>query len=91
MPAATFDPKNFPETGEDIDFTGIEQAYPLPEDAGFDSIVVVDNVPVVDQSKEEKLLTVLKKLITKAAGPIKENGIFMPVENNDDGKRVSKG
>jgi hypothetical protein len=53
MPAATFDPKNFPETEEDIDFTDIEQAYPLPEDAGFDSIVVVDNVPVVDQSKEE--------------------------------------
>lgn len=90
MPAVTFDPKNFPDTEEDIDFTDIEQAYPLPQDQGFDSLVVIDNVPVVDQSKEEKLLTVLKKLITKAAGPIKENGLLMPVENKD-GKRVSKG
>jgi translation initiation factor 3 subunit B len=90
MPAATFDPKNFPETEEDIDFTDIEQAYPLPANEGFESLVVVDNVPIVDQSKEEKLLTVLKKLITKAAGPIKENGMFMPVEDKD-GKRVSKG
>jgi translation initiation factor 3 subunit B len=90
MPAATFDPKNFPETEEDIDFTDIEQAYPLPANEGFESLVVVDNVPIVDQSKEDKLLTVLKKLITKAAGPIKENGMFMPVENKD-GKRVSKG
>jgi translation initiation factor 3 subunit B len=90
MPAATFDPKNFPETEEDIDFTDIEQAYPLPTDEGFDSIVVVDNVPVVDQSKEEKLITVLRKLITKAAGPIKENGLFMPTESKGD-KRVTKG
>ncbi|CAO3684189.1 unnamed protein product [Umbelopsis ramanniana] len=90
MPAATFDPKSFPETEEDIDFTDIEQAYPLPTDEGFDSIVVVDNVPVVDQSKEEKLITVLRKLITKAAGPIKENGLFMPTESKGD-KRVTKG
>jgi translation initiation factor 3 subunit B len=61
----------------DIDFSGIEAKYAINIPETFENIVVVDNVPIVDGSKDEKLLSVIKKIF-KSAGSIKEKGIFMP-------------
>ncbi|KAJ3371648.1 Translation initiation factor 3 subunit b [Kappamyces sp. JEL0680] len=60
-----------------LDFSEIEAKYAIKVPETFDNIVVVDNVPIVDSSKEEKLLNVIKKIF-KSVGGIKENGIFMP-------------
>ena len=45
--------------------------------AGFDNVIVVDNVPRVSQEKEEKLKNVLRKTF-KPCGEIRENGIHLP-------------
>jgi translation initiation factor 3 subunit B len=71
---------------EDIDFSDIEAKYKIDVPETFDNVVVVDNVPIVDHTKEEKLLNVIRKVF-KNIGTIKENGIYMP--KGDDGK--SKG
>src|SRR6266536_2375273 len=86
-----FDISRLPQTEDDIDFTDIEAKYQVPFEEGFDTIIVVDNVPIVDESKVEKLLTVIKKIF-KNAGEIKENGIHMPMEKaSETGKLTSKG
>lgn len=86
------DYKNLPEREEDIDFSDIYDKHTVTQEDDFNTIVVVDGAPVVDEAKEEKLLGVLKKLFTKAAGgDIKDGGIWMPMSPNAAGKVESKG
>ena len=86
-----FDVSSLPQTEEDIDFSDIEAKYQVPFEEGFDTIIVVDNVPVVDESKVDKLLKFINKIF-KNAGDIKENGVFMPMEADPaTGKLTSKG
>eukprot|EP00741_Cyanophora_paradoxa_P015119 tig00020848_g14590.t1 len=55
-------------------------------EAGFDSIIVVDGLPVVDQDKYEKLVNVVRKIFSQI-GAIRENGLYMP----KDAKGATKG
>lgn len=48
-------------------------------ETGFGNIVVVDNLPVVPPEKFEKLQTVVKKIFGQI-GAIRENGLWMPVD-----------
>ncbi|RKP08839.1 eukaryotic translation initiation factor eIF2A-domain-containing protein [Thamnocephalis sphaerospora] len=91
MPAPfSFDLDRLPETEADIDFSDLEREFAVPNlEFCFDSIVVVDNVPVVDEAKEKKLLGAIQKIF-KGCGRIRENGVHMPMEEKD-GKSVSKG
>ncbi|KAI8084466.1 WD40-repeat-containing domain protein [Halteromyces radiatus] len=89
MPGLDF--RNLPEREEDIDFSDIYEKHTVTQEDDFNTIVVVDGAPIVDEAKEEKLLTVLKKLFTKGAGDIKDGGIWMPMSPNDAGKMESKG
>jgi translation initiation factor 3 subunit B len=73
----------------DLDFSSLDEKYSLELDTNFDNIAIVDNIPVIDESKEEKLGNVLRKIF-KASGTIKENGIYMPKEEVN-GKLTSKG
>ncbi|KAI3742980.1 hypothetical protein L1987_60681 [Smallanthus sonchifolius] len=50
-------------------------------DAGFGNIIVVDNLPVVPKEKYEKLEGVVRKIYSQI-GLIKENGLWMPVEED---------
>lgn len=65
------------------------------DDSGMDvsTLLVVDNVPVVDESKEEKLVSVLRKLFAKSGGKVKEGGagLFMPMAEEKGGKKMSRG
>ncbi|KAI9014379.1 eukaryotic translation initiation factor eIF2A-domain-containing protein [Phycomyces nitens] len=88
---AGLDLKNIPDREEDIDFSDIYEKHTISVDDDLDTIVVVDGAPVVDEAKEEKLMSVLKKLFTKSAGEIKEGGIWMPMSPNGQGKIESKG
>ncbi|ORX90879.1 translation initiation factor eIF-3b [Basidiobolus meristosporus CBS 931.73] len=90
MPA--IDSRNLPLTEEDIDFSDIEAKYALAEEKGFDNIVIVDNVPKVDESKEEKLLNVIRKIFKSAGLLLNEGAIIMPKSKDEKtGKTSSKG
>ncbi|KAI9594495.1 hypothetical protein BDF19DRAFT_445040 [Syncephalis fuscata] len=91
MPAPfRFNPEALPESEDDINFSDLEQEFNVPElEFCFDSIVVVDNVPVVDEAKEKKLVGAIQKIF-KGCGRIRDNGIHMPMTEKD-GKQVSKG
>ncbi|CAJ0751189.1 13004_t:CDS:10, partial [Entrophospora sp. SA101] len=87
------DINGLPQTEEEIDFTDIEEKYKVSFEKGLDTIIVVDNAPVVDQSRVAKLLTFIKKIF-KNVGEIKENGIFMPMDPEPEpetGKLKSRG
>lgn len=47
------------------------------EEFEFDSVVVVDGAPVVDESKAEKLLGVVRKIFQQC-GELKADGVWMP-------------
>lgn len=52
-----------------LDFSDLEEKYRVRMPEAFDNIVVVDNLPVVDDSKRQKLLDVLTtKILGKEAG-----------------------
>lgn len=88
---SSLDFKNLPEHEEDINFDDIYEKYEIDSENDFDTIVVVDGAPIVDEAKQEKLITVLTKLFTKGAGEIKENGIWMPMTPNEERKKTSSG
>jgi translation initiation factor 3 subunit B len=85
-----FDINNIPENEEDIDFSDIEERYQLSFEEGFDNIVVVDNIPLVDETKEEKLIQFLRKIF-KNVGEIRDKHFTMPKAVNEKGKLMSKG
>jgi translation initiation factor 3 subunit B len=87
----SLDLSNLPEREEDINFDDIYEKHAVDNESDFDTIVVVDGAPIVDDKKQEKLLAVLSKLFTKNAGDIKENGIWMPMIPDKEGKSTSKG
>ena len=58
-----------------------------PHELGFDRIVVIDGVPIVDEVKEQRLIPVLRNVF-KAVGNIVEGGIFHP---KDPVTKKSKG
>eukprot|EP00842_Homolaphlyctis_polyrhiza_P003378 jgi/Hompol1/4040/HPOL_003462-RA len=70
-----------------IDFSDIEAKYQVKEPSGFANVVVVDNVPIVDESKEAKLVSVILKLF-KNVGTVREGGIRLP---KDAATGMSKG
>ncbi|KAN0109913.1 Eukaryotic translation initiation factor eIF2A domain containing protein [Russula decolorans] len=63
---------------EAIDFSDIEKKYQVRLEDGFDNILVVDGVPVIDKSKLEKLLTKIAKAFTRKGAAIKPDDIFVP-------------
>ncbi|CAG8781349.1 32598_t:CDS:2, partial [Racocetra persica] len=83
--------RQFPQSIEDIDYSDIEEEYQVPFEEGFDTIIVVDNAPIVDESKKEKLLKFIRKIF-KNVGNIKEGGIYMPMDPDPKtGNPTSKG
>jgi len=73
---------------DDIDYSDIEAKYQVQYDEGLDNVVVVDGVPVIDESKTEKLLARISKEFSKKGVQIKPDDMFVPW-NDSNGK--SKG
>lgn len=65
-----------------IDFSDIESKYRVEFDAGLDTVLIVDNLPVVGASKEQKLLNLIIKKFSKHS-KIKDDGVYMPMENGE--------
>ena len=55
---------------------------------GYDNVVVVDGVPVIDKTKEEKLYSKLGKEFARKGSPIRPENIYMPWDSE---KNKSKG
>ncbi|KAF8337904.1 translation initiation factor eIF-3b [Cantharellus anzutake] len=70
-----------------IDYSDIEAKYQVSFEEGFDAVVVIDNLPIVDPSRKDKLLQVINKHLKKCGSP-KPDNVFMPW---DDAKNQSKG
>ncbi|KAI9093824.1 eukaryotic translation initiation factor eIF2A-domain-containing protein [Phlyctochytrium arcticum] len=69
-----------PYTEEDIaniDFSDLEENFKVDLPSTFDNVVVVDNVPIVGETKRELLLRAIRKLF-RDMGEIKD--IEMPVD-----------
>lgn len=73
----------------EIDFSDLEAKYQVSLDECYDNILIIDNLPLIDESKEEKLMAVLKKNLFKPAGAsLIANGYMMP---RDPSTRMSRG
>ena len=55
--------------------------YQVHYDEGFDNTIIVDGIPIIDKSKEERLLTKIAKEFTKKGVPIKSDDIYLPWDN----------
>ncbi|KAJ7293685.1 eukaryotic translation initiation factor eIF2A-domain-containing protein [Mycena rebaudengoi] len=65
-------------TTDDIDYSDIEAKYQVQYDDGFDNMLVVDGVPVIDKSKLDKLVAKICKEFSRKGVSIKPDDIFMP-------------
>ncbi|OSX59511.1 hypothetical protein POSPLADRAFT_1067238 [Postia placenta MAD-698-R-SB12] len=73
---------------EEIDYSDIEAKYQVQYEEGFDNILVVDGVPVIDKSKLSRLLDKIAKEFSRKGASIKSDDISVPW---DDSTGKSKG
>lgn len=72
-----------------IDYTDLENRYKVAYNDCYDNIVIIDNLPRVDATKDEKLLAVLRKNLFAAAGAVAlADGTYMP---RDEATGLSRG
>jgi translation initiation factor 3 subunit B len=64
-----------------IDYSDIEAKYQVQYDDSFDKTLVVDGVPIIDNSKLDRLLTKVTKEFSRKGVSIKPDDIFMPWDN----------
>lgn len=70
---------------DDVDISDLREKYEVQLEQGYDTFVVVDGLPAVDESQKPKLIKfLLRKLNT--VGRASEDAIFMPM--GDDGKSL---
>ncbi|KAI9209841.1 eukaryotic translation initiation factor eIF2A-domain-containing protein [Polychytrium aggregatum] len=67
------------DDSDDIDYSDIVQKYEVDYPSGYDSVIVVDNLPIVNEAKEEKLIAAVKKIFVNF-GTVKDGGVFMPMD-----------
>ena len=68
----------------DEGYAEIEQQFAPDTQQGFENVLVVDNLPTVDEAKRARLLDRLRQVIAKAGAPIEEDRINMPWENGSN-------
>jgi len=56
----------------------VSYRYQVRLEGGFDNILVVDGVPVIDRSKLDKLLTKIAKEFSRKGAAIKPDDISVP-------------
>jgi translation initiation factor 3 subunit B len=69
-------------------YADIEAKYAVDTQKGFENVVVVDNIPIVDESKRQRLVERLRQIFEKAGAGIDEDRIAMPW---DDAAGTNKG
>jgi translation initiation factor 3 subunit B len=68
-----------PDLDAGVDYSDLEAKYRVVVNEDYENVIIIDNLPKIDASKEEKLLGVLRKSLFAPAGatPTAE-GLFMP-------------
>jgi translation initiation factor 3 subunit B len=59
------------------------EELPVKLNENFSNVVIVDNIPIVDQARYERLATVIRKIFA-AFGKIQDDGLFIPQESDGD-------
>lgn len=52
--------------------------YAVDTTTGFENVIVVDNIPIVDESKKQRLVDRLRQVFDKAGASIDEERVSMP-------------
>jgi hypothetical protein len=60
--------------------------YKVNPSSGFDDTIVIDNIPIVDTSRKQKLLDRLRAAFDKVGAGIDESGVFMPWDEQGEGQ-----
>ncbi|KAH6917282.1 eukaryotic translation initiation factor eIF2A-domain-containing protein [Coprinopsis sp. MPI-PUGE-AT-0042] len=81
-------PSSTAQNVDDIDFSDLEAKYQVHFDESLDNTIVVDGLPIIDRSKQEKLLVKFAKEFSRKGIAIKTDDIFLPW---DDKAGKSKG
>ncbi|KAG8733657.1 Translation initiation factor 3 subunit b [Ceratobasidium sp. 414] len=63
-----------------IDYSDIEAKYAVAFEEGFDNVLVIDGVPVIDSSREGRLFSKIQKDFARKGAPVKEGGLHMPYD-----------
>jgi translation initiation factor 3 subunit B len=71
-----------------IDTGKPDSRYAVDTQKGFENVIVVDNIPIVDESKRQRLVERLRQVFDKAGAGLDEDRIAMPW---DDEKATNKG
>lgn len=67
---------------DELDFSDIEAKYRVDFDDGFDNVIAVDGVPIIDRSKLDKLLAKISKEFSRRGAVIKPDDIYVPWDDN---------
>ena len=81
---ADLDDEEFDE--DDIDVSDLREKYEVQLDQGYDSFVVIDGLPKVDQGQKSKLIKFLVKKLN-AVGQTREDLVFMPMDEEGESLR----
>ncbi|KAI9222331.1 translation initiation factor eIF-3b [Blastocladiella britannica] len=73
-----------------IDYADLEAAHRVHAADPFETVLVIDGVPIVDEGKRDKLFSVIRKQFAKEGVKIKDDGFAMPM-HDVKGKPTSKG
>ena len=69
---------------EELDFSDLREQFNVRLEEGFDAFVVLDGLPLADESNKGKLMKFITKKLS-AVGRVREDGFHMPT-NEESGK-----
>jgi translation initiation factor 3 subunit B len=70
---------------DEVDISDLREKYEVQLEQGYDTFVVIDNLPAVNEEQKPKLIKVLLKRLN-TVGRTREDLIYMPM--GDDGKSL---
>jgi translation initiation factor 3 subunit B len=68
---------------EELDFSDLQEKFQVSMEEGLSTFVVVDGLPIVNESTKPKLVKFLLRKLT-TVGKTKEEQIYMPLGDNGD-------
>jgi translation initiation factor 3 subunit B len=84
---ADLDEEEFDE--DEVDISDLREKYEVQLEQGYDTFVVVDGLPKVNEEQKPKLIKfLLKKLNT--VGRTREDQIYMPMDENGESLRYEQ-
>ncbi|KAI2619451.1 eukaryotic translation initiation factor 3 [Hypomontagnella submonticulosa] len=67
---------------DEIDISDLREKYEVQLEQGYDTFVVIDGLPKVNEEQKPKLVKFLLKKLNQV-GKVREDQVFMPMENGE--------